>query len=209
MPTLDSLYLFVTASALLAISPGPDNIFVLTQSALYGKRSGISIILGLCTGLIFHTALVALGVATLFKTSALAFNIFKILGTLYLLYLAWQSFSASQQAIHLKPSNPLNYSTLYKRGVIMNITNPKVSIFFLAFLPQFTSPENGHITLQIFILGFVFAVVGFAIFSGIAFTSGKLGDWLKKSNKTQVYLNRIAGLVFTFLAIKLLTSSFT
>lgn len=203
MPTLESLYLFIIASTLLALAPGPDNIFVLTQSALYGIRSGMAIILGLCTGLIFHTSIVALGIAAIFKASALAFTILKTIGALYLLYLAWQALMASKQNINITNGNILTYSALYKRGVIMNITNPKVSIFFLAFLPQFTSPENSNTSLQILFLGALFACTGFAVFTLISITAKKLGEWLKKSDKAQAYLNRITGFVFIILSLKL------
>lgn len=203
---LESIAAFIIASALLSIAPGPDNIFVLTQSALYGKKSGLLVTLGLCTGLIVHTIAVALGIAAIFQTSVIAFTILKALGALYLVYLAWQAFRASTSAIapgsHLRSSG-----TLYRRGIIMNVTNPKVSIFFLAFLPQFASPENGQIAPQIFLLGGIFIFVALMIFSAIALLAGVLGSWLHSSPRAQIYLNRIAGTVFGMLALKLATAS--
>ena len=124
---------FIFTSALLALAPGPDNIFVLTQSALYGKRSGILITLGLCTGLVFHTCLVAFGVATIMQTSDWALSALKIIGAIYLVYLAWQILNSQTQELSGK-GVVLSDANLYLRGIVMNVTNPKVSIFFLAFL---------------------------------------------------------------------------
>lgn len=207
MIPIESIIAFVAASALLSIAPGPDNIFVLTQSAIYGKKSGVMVTLGLCSGLIVHTTVVALGVAAVFQTSLMAFTILKVAGALYLLYLAWQAFSVSAERFDSHGSALRSIGALYRRGIIMNITNPKVSIFFLAFLPQFTSPENGALAPQIFLLGATFIVVALVIFSGIAVLAGTLAGWLNSSPKAQVYLNRIAGTVFAGLAFKLVTSS--
>jgi threonine/homoserine/homoserine lactone efflux protein len=202
---IESLITFVIASALLSFAPGPDNIFVLTQSALYGKKSGVLVTLGLCTGLVVHTTAVAIGVAAIFQTSVIAFTILKIVGAAYLLYLAWQAFKASAESLEGHSSTLRSSWALYCRGIIMNITNPKVSIFFLAFLPQFASPEHGSLAPQIFFLGAVFMITALVIFSGIAMLAGALGTWLHNSPKAQVYLNRIAGTVFTVLALKLAT----
>jgi len=207
MIPIESIFTFVVASALLSIAPGPDNIFVLTQSALYGKISGVLVTLGLCTGLVVHTTAVALGVAAIFQTSVVAFTILKLAGAVYLFYLAWQAFSASTERIEGHVSTIRSSGALYRRGIIMNITNPKVSIFFLAFLPQFASPENGALAPQIFLLGAVFIGVALVIFSAIAVLAGTLGSWLNSSPKAQVYLNRIAGSVFCALALKLATSN--
>lgn len=207
MIPFEAIVTFVIASSLLSIAPGPDNIFVLTQSALYGKKSGFLITLGLCTGLIVHTAAVAFGVAAIFQTSVVAFTILKIVGALYLAYLAWQAFQASAKSIDTPEAHLYSNGTLYRRGIIMNITNPKVSIFFLAFLPQFVSPEYGSLALQIFFLGGVFICVALVIFSVIALLAGALGSWLHKSPKAQLYLNRMAGIVFAGLALKLVTAS--
>jgi len=207
MIPLESITVFVIASALLSIAPGPDNIFVLTQSALYGKKSGVLVTLGLCTGLIFHTTAVAFGVAAIFHTSIVALTVLKVIGALYLAYLAWQAFLASSRSLQSRGSNLRSNGALYFRGIVMNITNPKVSIFFLAFLPQFVSPDHGPLASQIFLLGGVFICVALVIFSAIAVLAGALGAWLHNSPKAQVYLNRIAGAVFAGLALKLVTES--
>lgn len=204
MPT-ESMIAFIFASALLSVAPGPDNLFVLTQSALYGRRSGILITLGLCSGLVVHTTAVALGVAVIFQTSVMAFTALKLVGAAYLLYLAWQAFRASVE--DLSGDTPvMSGAALYRRGVLMNVTNPKVSIFFLAFLPQFSSPQYGPLMPQIFMLGAVFMLVALVVFCAIALLAGSLGRWLAGSPVAQVYLNRIAGAVFVGLALKLLSA---
>lgn len=201
------MLVFIVSSALLCAVPGPDNIFVLTQSALYGKAAGLLVTLGLCTGLIVHTAAVALGVATLFQTSAIAFTVLKLAGAMYLAYLAWKAFSVSAKNVDVPRSNLPTAGALYRRGIIMNVTNPKVSIFFLAFLPQFTSPNIGSLGLQIFQLGGLFIAITFAIFGAIALLAGTLGGWLSRTPRAEVYLNRMAGVVFVVLALNLVLSS--
>lgn len=207
MLPIDTLIPFTLASTLLALAPGPDNIFVLMQSALLGRKNGLFVTLGLCTGLIFHTSAVAFGVAALFQVSATAFTILKAAGATYLLYLAWQAFKASAENLEGKSVKPLSAARLYGRGIIMNITNPKVSIFFLAFLPQFTSPNHGSIAFQVMVLGLVFILTTFLVFGTIALAAGSLGTLLNRSPRIQVWLNRTAGTVFAGLALKLATTS--
>ena len=206
MLDFETILLFVTASTLLALAPGPDNIFVLTQSMIKGAKPGIFVTLGLCSGLVFHTTAVALGVAAIFQTSILAFNILKFLGAGYLLYLAYMSFMSNSKSKIKADKDNLSLVKLYKRGIIMNITNPKVSIFFLAFLPQFTNPSTGSVTLQIFILGAIFMLCALMVFSSIALVAGKLGNWFNRSKNAENILNKVAGTVFAGLAIKLALS---
>ena len=207
MIPLETLATFSTASILLALAPGPDNIFVLTQSALRGRIAGLLVTLGLCTGVLVHTTAVAFGVAVIFQVSALAFTMLKLIGGGYLLYLAWHAFRASAETITAGQSDGLKLARLYRRGIIMNVTNPKVSIFFLAFLPQFADPARGSLALQMLMLGGVFIVSTVFIFGGIALMAGTIGGWLNRSPKTQVIMNRVAGLVFVGLALKLVTTS--
>lgn len=203
MISLSTLTTFFAASLLLGMAPGPDNIFVLTQSALRGRTAGILVTLGLCTGLIVHTLAVSLGVAAIFQASALAFNALKFIGAAYLLYLAWQAFRASASGISMGQRSSLSGWQLYRRGIIMNITNPKVSIFFLAFLPQFADPARGSLPLQMMLLGGLFIVATLLVFGGIALLAGVLGQRLSKSEKAERIMNRVAGTVFAALAVKL------
>ncbi len=202
----ETILLFITASTLLALAPGPDNLFVLTQSMSKGAKPGIFVTLGLCSGLIFHTTAVALGVAAIFQTSIFAFNMLKFVGAGYLLYLAYMSFKSSLNSSVEADKSSLSPFKLYKRGIIMNVTNPKVSIFFLAFLPQFTNPATGSVTLQIFTLGAIFMLCALVVFSSIALVAGKLGNWFNKSKNAENILNKVAGTVFVGLALKLALS---
>ena len=204
MIPIDALVLFAGSALALDISPGPDNIFVLTQSALYGRRAGILVTLGLCTGLIVHTTLVALGVAALIQASPVAFTVLKAAGALYLLYLAWGAFRTSAGGLSADGDGGMTGLQYYRRGIIMNVSNPKVSVFFLAFLPQFADPAQGALAPQIFLLGGVFMALALAVFGGIAILAGTLGDWLKRSPRIQVHLNRVVGVVFVALALRLL-----
>lgn len=206
MIPIETISLFFVASVTLGLAPGPDNIFVLTQSALSGRQAGLFVTAGLCTGLVMHTIAVSLGVAAIFQTSAIAFNALKIVGAGYLLFLAWQAFSAKATKLNQPGKPKLKWRKLYFRGVIMNITNPKVAIFFLAFLPQFADPALGSITVQMLIFGGIFIVSTFLVFGAIAWSAGFLGEWLKRSAKAQVIMNRVAGTVFAGLALRLVTA---
>jgi threonine/homoserine/homoserine lactone efflux protein len=203
MIPFEALATFFAASILLALAPGPDNIFVLTQSALQGKLAGLIVTIGLCTGLIVHTTAVAFGVAAIFQASSVAFTVLKLIGAGYLIYLAWQVFRSSAARISTDSSQQIRIPRLYRRGIIMNITNPKVSIFFLAFLPQFADPDRGPLKLQIMILGGLFIVSTLIVFGGISFVAGSLGEWLNRSQKTQRIINWMAGSIFLGLALKL------
>ncbi len=207
MLELHTMLLFIGASTLLALSPGPDILFVLTQAMVRGSRSGIVIALGLCSGLIFHTTAVALGVAVIFQTSALAFSLLKFIGAGYLLYLAFMAFRDATKSKLNMTQPPLSLGTLYKRGILMNIANPKVSIFFLAFLPQFTNPALGNVTVQIFSLGALFMLSALVVFISVSLLAGRIGAWFMRTKNGEKILNRIAGTIFAGLALKLALAS--
>jgi threonine/homoserine/homoserine lactone efflux protein len=199
---------------MLALVPGPDNVFVLLHSAAHGWRSGLLVVLGLCTGLLFHTAAVALGLAALMASSSFAFTALTLLGAVYLLWLAWQSWNAPVHSSDATSSldNPMPDSILstrqtYSRGVLMNITNPKVAIFFLAFLPPFVVANQGAVGLQILLLGGVFIVATLFTFGAIAFFAGRFGQAFQSSAIAQRSLNRLASLVFCALALRLLVTN--
>lgn len=206
MIPIETALTFFATSVLLALAPGPDNIFVLTQSALRGRAAGILVTLGLCTGLVVHTLAVSLGVAAIFQASALAFTALKLVGAAYLLYLAWQAFRASAAGITLGKGSNAGPWQLYRRGIIMNITNPKVSIFFLAFLPQFADPARGALTGQLVQLGGLFILATLLVFGGIALLAGLIGRRLSRSQQAERVMNRVAGTVFAALALKLATT---
>ncbi len=194
---------FFGVAVLLGLAPGPDNLFVLMQSAMWGRKSGMYVVLGLCTGLIGHTVAVAIGLAALFAASAAAFTVLKLAGACYLLYLAWQAFRFKGITGTDERPAALRAGQLYRRGIIMNLTNPKVSLFFLAFLPQFTSPARGSVALQTLSLGGLFMLSTLLVFGLVAWFSGTLGERIQSSQRAQRVLNRVAGVVFVGLAIKL------
>ncbi|MCH2093754.1 MAG: LysE family translocator [Rhodobacteraceae bacterium] len=206
MPGPDIVFVFFTAAVALSLAPGPDNIFVLTQSALYGRISGLVVTLGLCTGLMVHTVAVAFGLAAVFAASETAFTAVKLIGAGYLLYLAWQSLRAGQTGLTGETPDQPGLAQLYRRGVIMNITNPKVAIFFLAFLPQFADPGFGALAPQMLGLGLVFILAALLVFGGVSWGAGYLGTWLRTTPKAQIVLNRVAAVVFIGLAVRLLIS---
>lgn len=210
MPSLDTLLAFFGVSLLLGITPGPDNLFVLVQSAQRGWRVGLCVVLGLCLGIVGHTAAVALGLAAVVATSPMLFTALKLCGAAYLAYLAWgawrapvsveESARAQEQRDVLTLRSAMGW---VGRGVVMNLTNPKVLIFFLAFLPQFTDPARGSVPVQIMVLGSVFMAAAWLVFGSIACFSGLFGQILQRSARAQRWLNRIAATVFGALALRL------
>lgn len=203
MLSLDTVLTFFTASLLLGLAPGPDNLFVLAQSTLHGRSAGLMVMWGLCTGLLVHSTAVALGAAAVLQASPYAFTVLKVCGAGYLAYLAWQCLRTEPAGIADGERTWPGYGALYRRGVIMNVTNPKVSIFFLAFLPQFADPARGSVTVQILLLGGVFIVATILVFGSVAIAAGSLRQRLLQSPRVQVALNRLAGLVFLGLAVRL------
>ena len=200
--SFETVIAFVLASVILSLVPGPDNIYVMTNSALKGWRVGFYTTLGLCTGLIGHTFLVAIGVSVIFQTSALAFNGLKIVGACYLIYLGWLSLQSKELNISGTGKDNSNRS-YYITGVIMNLTNPKVALFFLVFLPQFVNISNGSVTIQVVLLGLLFILSALCVFSSIAFLGSFLEGYLKKSSSVNKNINKLAALVYFALAINL------
>ena len=202
MLTIEIIGVFFAASVALALAPGPDNLFVLAQSALYGKKAGLLVTLGLCTGLFVHTTAVALGVAVIFQTSEFAFVALKLLGAAYLLYLAYGAFNAGASSGGKTPESSSAHE-LYLRGIIMNVTNPKVALFFLAFLPQFTDPNLGAVSTQIVSLGALFLLATLMVFGSVAWFAGGLSERFIGAPRAQLVLNKLAGTVFGVLALRL------
>ncbi len=206
MLTLQNAIAFFGVSLLLGITPGPDNIFVLVQSAAYGRRAGMLVVLGLCGGLVVHTTAIALGLAAVFAASESAFVILKFAGAAYLAYLAWQAFSAPVSDGNGTPAAALRPHQLFVRGVLMNLSNPKVVFFFLAFLPQFVDPARGSVALQLAQLGALFMLATLVTFGAISYFAAGLGQRLRGSSRAQQWMNRGAGTVFAGLALRLAMS---
>ena len=210
MPTLQTLIAFFGVAVGLALTPRPDKIFVLLQSAQRGWRAGMAVVVGLCAGLVVHTAAVALGLAAVFAASAVAFTVLKFCGAAYLAYLAWQALRAPAVVASEVPTDaPVaqapRLGRMGGRGGVVNVTNAKGLVFFLAFLPQFADPARGGVALQLMVLGVVFMVATLLVFGAIACFSGVFGTLLQRSARAQTVLNRVAGLVFLGLAVRLAT----
>lgn len=183
LPEFEMLSAFMLASIGLTLLPGPDNLFVISQSILHGSRTGIATALGMAAGNFVHTLAVAIGLSALILATPALFSLIKALGVSYLLYLAWQSWQHPMQIISAhEPDNAHQLSTLqlFKRGALMNILNPKAALFFLAFFPQFIDMESDHKALQIFLLGSLFVLQSGLIFSGIALMAGRLQTLMMK-----------------------------
>lgn len=195
---------FIGAAAVVIIMPGPDNLFVLTQSIAKGKNAGIFTTLGLCTGLLIHITAATVGISALLYQSALAFTIIKYAGAVYLLYLAYMSFKDRGSQFNLDESHKqLDAKALYRRGVIMNLLNPKVSLFFLAFFPQFVNYEGINVSVQMLSFGILFLMLTFVIFNLISIFSGKIGEFLRRSPAISRRMNIVQGCLFTIIGLSI------
>ena len=197
-----TLLYFLGASVALTLAPGPDNIFVLTQGIARGRKAAMVTALGMCSGISIHTTAAAFGISALFYSSAVAFNAVKFAGVAYLLYLAYKTLK-ERSSVSL--ANPDDRSTLalFKRGFTMNVLNPKVAMFFLAFLPQFVSPSARHFPLQMLILGLIFMVQAVVIFCLIGYFSGSIGNFLLARPQVAKYFDWLTAGVFASLGVRL------
>ncbi|AKB61464.1 LysE family translocator [Methanosarcina mazei] len=200
------LIYFIAASAALTFLPGPDILFVLTQSISQGKIAGIATATGLCTGILVHTSAAAFGISALVYKSALAFEIVKYAGAAYLLYLAWQALRESGELVSSDPVRETNVFALYRRGIFMNVLNPKVALFFLAFLPQFVNTGAGSVPMQMIFLGIVFLVQAWLIFSAISVFAGAIGEKIVQRQGIGKYINRGKAGIFAVIGVKLALS---
>ena len=204
---------FFIAAIVVALAPGPDNLFVLAQSATYGAKAGICIICGLCTGVCIQTGLLVVGVSALIAASPTAFFVIQCLGAAYLLYLAYKSFQVRAGTVKLdaggetalaSPSQSLSFRRLYLRGIIMNLTNPKAILFELSFIPPAVNMNSSlSPTLQMVILGAEFIAATFIVFGSIAFLAGTVKKFMLNSPKANRNLNWFSGCVFVLLAVAL------
>lgn len=199
---------FTVAAAVLAVAPGPDNLFVLLQSAMYGAKAGIFVTLGLCVGVLIQTLMAAFGVAAVVAASPTLLLIVQLAGAAYLLYLAWGAWSApvgNEDGGSASKYPKLTHFQLWRRGILMNITNPKVLIFFLAFFPQFIikGSTETQVMIQMLIMGLTFLVCTLVVFCTIAWCAGTLADRLRNP-KVQTILNKTSAVIFIILAVSTL-----
>lgn len=199
---MPDIALFLVASALLTIAPGPDIVYVLTRGITQGRKAGFAAALGFATGVIFHTALAALGIAALIRSSDLAFTLVRYAGAAYLIYIGVRAVT-SKSAFALETGDDKRaLRTIYRQSVVGNVLNPKVTLFFLSFLPQFVNAAAGHLETQMLLLGVIFMVQTVVIFGAVALFSGFIGDWLKRKPAIGDRLNLFAGLTFIGLGIR-------
>jgi len=194
--------LFLVASALLTIAPGPDIIYVLTRGIAQGTRAGIAAALGFASGCIFHTVLAAVGIAALIRASDVAFNLVRYAGAAYLVWIGIQALRHRSSFSVEGAGEQRALGAIYRQSVIGNMLNPKVTLFFLAFLPQFVDMQAGHVGTQMALLGAIFMVQTIVIFGAVAIFSGWIGDWVRRKPAIGARLNVFAGITFIALGIR-------
>jgi len=203
MPDRDSLLLFVGAGLLLNITPGPDVLYIVGRSLGQGRLAGIVSSLGIATGCLVHVAAAALGLSAVMLAVRLAFDIVRYAGAAYLAWLGFRALTRRSNPLDVRALAPVPLSRIYTQGIVTNVLNPKVALFFLAFLPQFTDASRGSLPLQFLLLGLVFIVNGTVVCLGYALAASWLGDWLQGRYGVATWLNRVMGGVFIALGLRL------
>lgn len=201
---IENLISFSIASIILALSPGPDNLYVIAQSLANGTKSGVATTLGLVSGCIVHTTLLAFGVSAIISASDTLFYGLKVIGALYLLYLAYQVYKSDDQIDLKEKATKKSYLQLFKQGVIMNLVNPKILIFFLAFFPGFLWDESQNTIYQFYVLGILFMIISFLIFSSLAILAGFISSTLNENKTVAFILKWLQIIVFVGIAIFIL-----
>ncbi|AAZ19906.1 putative amino acid efflux pump, RhtB/LysE family [Psychrobacter arcticus 273-4] len=205
---------FVMAAILLNVTPGTDSMYIITRSMSQGQTAGFYSVLGITSGILVHTLLAAFGLSVLLASSPLAFTLVKYIGASYLCYLGFKMLTSKPVPLlasnlpneeKMATAQPLDRWQIYKQGVITNTFNPKVALFFLAFFPQFIDPSYANSMLSFLVLGLSFATTGFIWCSCLALLASKFSENLRKKPAIEVILNRISGVIFIGMGIKLLT----
>jgi threonine/homoserine/homoserine lactone efflux protein len=203
--TLHGYWLFVLASFLLTIAPGPDMAFLLAQCVAKGRRAGILAALGTSVGVYVHLTAAVLGLSALLATSAIAFGVVKWLGAAYLIYLGVRAILNSRAAsdVPVAPPTQRYGRTVFWQAFLSDVLNPKVAIFFVALLPQFIDAQGPHPTLQIILLGVTVNMVGLLVDFALVYFSGSLTKSLRRSPRVSAWLHRAMGAVFVALGLRL------
>lgn len=201
--------LFISAAVALNVAPGPDVLYIITKTISGGKKIGFASMLGVCTGGLFHVVIAALGLSAILMTSALAFTLVKYLGAIYLLYLAYQAFRSSGSSFEARGDMHTSSSMwkAFKEGVLIDVLNPKVAIFFVAFLPQFLREGHGSTPIQLIFLGLLVIVIALIIETIYVLLAHKISEKVKSNTKIGVWLDRMVGTVFVILGLKLASST--
>jgi threonine/homoserine/homoserine lactone efflux protein len=205
---VENFWMFALAGLLLNLTPGNDMLYVIARSSGQGTKAGVVSALGIGAGCIVHILAAVIGLSALIAQSALAFDIIKYVGAAYLVYLGARSVLTKKHSVAIERNlKPLSYSKIFWQGVITNVLNPKVALFFLAFLPQFISINEGNTSFQILFLGIWFDVVGTTVNVLVALLFGKIGAWLSSSPRFVQWQERITGIILIGLGIKVALSS--
>ncbi|SMC89254.1 LysE family translocator [Sporomusa malonica] len=198
--------MFVIAGIILNITPGSDTLYILGRSISQGRRAGIYSVLGISSGCAVHTLLAALGLSVLLTQSALAFLVVKTAGALYLAYLGVTTLLDKNNNLASPTGNAMSNQDIYLQGLLTNVLNPKVALFFLSFMPQFIDPHNSFGIVPFIILGITFLTTGTLWCLSLVFFSSGVTTFLRQSNKAATMMNKICGGIYLLLGVKLLTT---
>jgi len=199
---MPEIALFLVASALLTVAPGPDIVYVLARGVSQGRKAGMAAALGFATGCIFHTLAAALGVAALIRSSPLAFDLVRYAGAAYLVWIGVQALRHRAAFALAGDGGGKALAAIYRQSVIGNVLNPKVTLFFLSFLPQFVDAEAGRVAWQMALLGALFMAQTAVIFGAVALFSGWIGERLRTNPAIGARLGLAAGLTFIALGVR-------
>ena len=195
--------LFVVASLVLIVTPGQDMILVMSRSIAQGSAAGVATAAGVSVGLVGHTILATLGLGAILRTSAWLFLALKLAGAAYLVYLGIQLLRSKNHELAVSAGAPHSLWRLFLDGALSNVSNPKIAVFYFAFLPQFVLPGAAHPTLSVFVLGLVFAGLTFLVKGPVGLGAGLLSGWLRSRPKVLAWLYRSSGAVLIGLGLKL------
>ena len=197
------LILFLTASLVVILAPGPDNILVLTRGVTQGRGAAMVSAAGASLGLVIHSAFAAAGLSALLAQSAAAFSVVKYVGAAYLIYLGVRALFERGSAALSHDQGPIGLRKVFSQAVASNVLNPKIAVFFLAYLPQFADPATGRTAIQLLAFGLTFALLTLAVFSALAVFSGTIGSWLRSRPKLAGGLGWLTGAVLISLGLRL------
>lgn len=203
MPDLQSLLVFIGAGLLLNITPGPDVLYIVGRSLGQGRVAGLVSVAGIVTGCLFHVASAALGLSALMLAMPLAYDAVRYAGAAYLVWLGLRVIASKSPQAHVQRVDPERLGRVFRQGVLTNMLNAKVALFFFAFLPQFTDPARGPVPLQIALLGLIFIGNGTVVCVIYALAASWLGEWLKTRYDVATWLNRAMGALFIGLGVRL------
>ena len=206
MPDLHSLLLFLAAGLALNFTPGPDMLYVAARGASEGRSAGIVSALGIGAGTLVHITLVAVGLAALLAAVPVAYTVVRFAGAAYLIYLGVRALR-SRSSLALQQLQPASLTSIFRQGVLTNVLNPKVALFFLAFLPQFVDPSRGNAALQVVLLGLLFDTTGTLVNLAVAVGSSRAAARLRSGSRAGATLQKITGALFIALGLRLALAS--